>query len=74
MKTYTFRGMGADGTFFSVDFVARNMRVAVAKFANTRAADPDFPKAMSWSVKLQGSKTSHPVTRERWGHAFDGRV
>jgi len=68
-KTYTFTGCMVDGSkqVVVVDGCS-SMKAAVVKFKS----DVQSPGAMSWWVKVTGSKNSHPVTRERWGHAFDG--
>jgi hypothetical protein len=69
-KTYSFRGFGANGQCHTMNLTARNMRVAVAKWANTA----NKPACMTWVVASGPDTKSYPVTRERWGHYFDGRT
>lgn len=73
MRYYTFWGRTTEGSVVKVEIVAPSMKAAVAAFMRTAAVP-----TMGYYVRCGrrgdgGAKTSYPVTRERWGHAFDGR-
>lgn len=70
MRTYLFSAVTVDRkkTFLTVE--AENMSTAVAKWAKL-----DKPATMGWFVKRGPAMEDGswwPVTRERFGHCFDG--
>lgn len=67
-RTFIFTGCGINGTIHRVSVQAVSMAKAVATFSAMTK-----PATMGWRVASEGSKTTHPVTRERWGHSFDGQ-
>lgn len=75
-RFFTFLGTSEGGAKHQLEIVAPSMDRAVARFVTL----PDRPAAMRWFVRcgrvVSGFSANigklHPVTRERFGHAFDG--
>lgn len=66
-KTYIVAMSMVNGSSVTTQVNACNMRDAVAVFRMRNM----YPY-MTAVIAVAGSKSMYPVTRERWGKAFDG--
>lgn len=68
VKQFVFEGMGIDGTKHQIVVDAESISRAVSDFMRA-----EKPVTMGWAVRSKTSIHWIPVTRERWGHTYDGK-
>jgi hypothetical protein len=68
-QVYVFTGMSVEGQKFRIEVTSTSLRAAVAQFRSWA----DRPVSMGWDVGVGNSPKKYPVTRARWGRAYDGQ-